>query len=264
MDGALTIGVIGGAGWLGSAMAQSMLDAGLIAPDRLALSYRRTIPTRFPSAYVTHDNQDLVDRSDVVILSVRPEDWPSITISANSKLVVSVVTGVALASLAERLQTRRIIRAMPNAAAEVGKSYTPWIGTEQMTQADRSIAGRIFAACGVSDEVRSEAELDYFTGLSGTGPAFPALLGAAMIKDAIGRGVDPEVARRAVTAVLIGSGRLLERHGENPINIVETFVQYRGVTTAAIEAMQIAGFDAAVASGLSAALERLAKARDLS
>jgi pyrroline-5-carboxylate reductase len=169
---------------------------------------------------------------------------------------VSVVTGVALADLVQRLQTERVIRAVPNAAAEVCKSYTPWIGTQKITQDDRAIVHRIFAACGMSDEVGSEEDIDYFTGLSGTGPAFPALLAAAMMKDAIARGIDPELAWRAVTTVLIGSGRLLESRSENPIDTVEKFVQYRGITTAAIEAMRSAGLNESVAAGLSAALER--------
>jgi pyrroline-5-carboxylate reductase len=172
MRDALTIGVVGGAGWLGSAIAQSLLDAKVKTPNQLALSYRRTVPTRFASAYVTMDNQELVDRSDVIILSVRPVDWPSIVVSAYGKLVVSVIAGVTLAQLAQRLRTRRVVRAVPNAAAEVGKSYTPWIGTQEISQADRSIVQSIFQACGVSDEVRSEHEVDYFTGFSGTGPAF--------------------------------------------------------------------------------------------
>ena len=44
----LKIGVIGGAGWLGGAIAAAVLDAGIAAPSDLALSYRRQRPDGLP------------------------------------------------------------------------------------------------------------------------------------------------------------------------------------------------------------------------
>ena len=76
------------------------------------------------------------------------------------------------------------------------------------------------------------------------------------MRDAVAHGLPPEVARRSVTALLVGTGRLLEKNGEDPEDTVAAFVDYRGVTAAAIEAMREAGFDAAVSAGLSAALEK--------
>jgi len=115
---------------------------------------------------------------------------------------------------------------------------------------------RLLASFGSGDEVATETEIDYMTGLSGAGPAYPALLAVALIRDAVARGLPPDVARRAVTALLVGAGRLLEKTGEDPEDTVAAFVDYRGVTAAGIEAMRGAGFDAAVSAGLSAALEK--------
>jgi pyrroline-5-carboxylate reductase len=148
---------------------------------------------------------------------------------------------------------------LPNAAAEVGKSYTPWVATRDVDDRDRSIVRRIFDACGSDDEVSSENEIDYLTGLAGSGPAFPALLATAMMRAAAAHGLGPDIARRAATAVLIGAGRLLELRNEDPAETVEMFVNYRGTTAAAIAAMLAAGFEAAVANGLSAALHKSMK-----
>jgi pyrroline-5-carboxylate reductase len=256
VDAPVRIGIIGGAGWLGGAIAGAILDAGLVRPGDLTLSYRRKQPSRFAQAAWTADNQELVDRSDVVIVSVRPADWPAVRIGADGRLVISVMAGIRLDQIAAQFGTDRVVRSLPNAAAELGRSYTPWVASQGVTRQDRVLAGRIFEACGTSDEVGSEAEIDYLTGLSGSGPAFPALLAEAMMRDAIARGIDPRVARRAVTAVLVGTGALFERTGENPSDTVETFLSYEGTTTAAIRAMRAGGFDTAVAEGLAAALRR--------
>ncbi|MCJ8149980.1 pyrroline-5-carboxylate reductase family protein [Shinella sedimenti] len=252
----LRIGIIGGAGWLGGAMAAAMLDAGVVAPENLTLSYRTMRPDRFSRAFWTKDNQALADHSDIIILSIRPADWQDLTMTAEGKLVISVMAGIRLAALGNRHRTHRAVRALPNAAAEARKSYTPWLAADGIDDADRAIVRAIFDACGVQDEVRSEAEIDYLTGLTGSGPAFPALLADAMMADAISRGLDPRVARRAVNMLLVGAGRMLEQRDDCPTETVKTFLGYRGTTAAAIETMTSAGFRAAVAQGLAAAYEK--------
>ncbi|WP_438754336.1 pyrroline-5-carboxylate reductase family protein [Pararhizobium sp. O133] len=252
----LKIGVIGGAGWLGGAIATAVLDAGIAAPEDLALSYRSERPDCFPGAFWTADNQALADRSDIIILSVRPTDWAPLRVDAAGKLVISVMAGIRLEAICEQHKTRRAVRTLPNAAAEVRKSYTPWIATGDIDEADRAAVRAIFDACGVEDEVRSEAEIDYLTGLTGSGPAFPALLAEAMMADAIAHGLDRAIAQRAVNTVLVGAGRLLEQRHDCPTDTVRTFLDYRGTTAAAIETMRTAGFNAAVARGLTAAFEK--------
>ena len=250
------VGIIGGSGWIGGAIARALISSGLLPPDDLTLSCRSTPPDWLPGARWTHDNQALADCSDVVIVSVRPQDWPAIAATAPGKLVISVMAGVTLADVAARLETNRVVRALPNAAAEVGHSYTPWTASAEVTDADRATVRRLLESFGSGDEVATEAEIDYMTGLSGTGPAYPALLAVALIRDAVAHGLPPEVARRSVTALFVGTGRLLEKNGENPEDTVAAFVAYRGVTAAGIEAMRAAGFDAAVSSGLATALEK--------
>lgn len=264
MDGSLRIGIIGGGGWLGGAIAGSLLDTGLVEPRQLSLSYRTERPQRFADAFWTTDNQALADRSDVIVLSVRPGDWNGLAVDARGKLVISVMAGIRLGALSDRHNTGRVIRSLPNAGAEVGKSYTPWIASSAVNDGDRATVRAIFDACGSQDEVASETDIDYLTGLSGSGPAFPALLASAMMHDAVAYGLSEEIARRAVTAVLAGAGHLIERHSDCPDDIVQAFLDYRGTTAAAIEGMRAAGFDASVANGLSAAFKKSVSMGDAS
>lgn len=256
LDRGLRIGVIGGAGWLGGAIAASMLDAGVVLPHNLSLSYRSGKPNLFPDVFWTSENQDLADRSDVIVLSVRPADWPHLTVNAEGKLVISVMAGIRLPALFKAHGTTRVVRALPNAAAEVRKSYTPWIAASDVSDEDKAVVRAIFDACGVQDQVRTEAEVDYFTGLTGSGPAFPALLAEAMMADAISHGVDRQIAQRAVNTVFVGAGRLLERRDVCPTETVQAFLDYRGTTSSGIDAMLSQGFAASVSNGLAAALKR--------
>ncbi|WP_296742692.1 pyrroline-5-carboxylate reductase dimerization domain-containing protein [Mesorhizobium sp.] len=256
MSARLKLGIVGGAGWLGGAIAGAAIEAGVVHPQDLALSYRSAKPDRFPGAFWTVDNQALADRSDIIMLSVRPQDWPPLDIDAKGKLVISVMAGIRLAEVGEKHGTRRVVRSLPNAAAEVARSYTPWIASIDTTEADRAAVRAIFDACGLQDEVGSERDIDYLTGLTGSGPAFPALLAAAMMRDAVRFGLAPDVARRAVNTVLAGTGRMLERNDAEPDDTVAAFLDYRGTTAAAIETMRKEGFDEAVAKGLAAAFAK--------
>ncbi|MFT3975183.1 MAG: pyrroline-5-carboxylate reductase dimerization domain-containing protein [Amaricoccus sp.] len=258
------IGIVGGNGWIGGALARALVAAGLPAA-RLTLSCRSVPPGWLPDARWTHDNQALADASDVIVLSVRPQDWGTVALSAADKLVVSVMAGIPLADIATAVVSARVVRALPNAAADVGAAYTPWCASAAVTEADRAVVQRLFGTCGTGDEVPREVDIDYMTGCSGTGPAYPALLAAALIADAVAHGLPEAVARRAAVGILVGTGRLFERSGEDPADTVAAFVDYRGVTAAAIEAMRAAGFDAAVSAGLAAALvksEALRPAKD--
>ncbi|MFK0206119.1 pyrroline-5-carboxylate reductase family protein [Agrobacterium sp. NPDC090283] len=249
------IGIVGGAGWLGTAIAKALARSGTVSPDRLICSFRRSKPAEPLDCRWTQDNRELVDNSDIVILSVRPEDWNAVEIEAAGKLVVSVMAGVTVDNIRERTGSARVARALPNAAAELGFSYTPFFVASSETR-DAETVGTLFRSCGEVDIVSRETDIDYFTAMSGSGAAFPALLAEAMMNDAIARGIPTAVARRAAQQLIIGAGRLQERDGASPDETVTSFVDYKGTTAAGILAMRRAGFANVVEAGLDAAFRK--------
>lgn len=122
----MKVGIIGATGWLGSALGGRLLARGMLEPQHL-LVLNRSGPR---GDYLGHsgvtwaaDAEGLVAGSDLVVVSVRPQDWPALNLQAPGRLVVSFMAGIGL----DRLQAcgARIVRAMPNAAAEIGRSYSP-------------------------------------------------------------------------------------------------------------------------------------------
>jgi pyrroline-5-carboxylate reductase len=207
----------------------------------------------WPAVRVTRDNRQLAQRAEVIVLSVRPEQFADVSIEAAGKLVISFMAGVSLDTLSARTGSQRIIRAMPNAAADIRQSYTPWFATELVTAADKAFTQAMFEACGSTDEVTSEAQLDYLTGLVGSGAAYPALLAEAMLAHALARGLPRQVAERAVRGVVVGASQLLGRDGMPPAEMLQAMLDYRGTTAAGLQAMIDTGFKTAVDAGLDAA-----------
>lgn len=253
------VGIIGGNGWLGNAIASSTVQAGAIDPAALTLSGRSDSrgADPIPGAHWTKDNTELVGRSDVVVLSVRPDQFPAVEIDAGGKLVISVMAGVPVRTIAERTGADRIVRAMPNAAASIRKSFTPWFATAAVTAEDKRIVRVLFESCGDADEALDERHIDYCVGLTGSGAAFPALLAQAMIEHAVAEGLPPAFARRAAQGVLVNASQLLAE-SDDPAPIVQAMIDYRGTTAAALQTMIDRGFKTAVAAGLEAAAAKSA------
>ncbi|MGB7320560.1 MAG: NAD(P)-binding domain-containing protein, partial [Albidovulum sp.] len=137
------VGIIGGNGQLGSAIARGMLSAGVVMPSRLWIGCRsgRADALRDVTGLrITPDNQALVAACGTVILSVPPAQASQIAISAPDRLLISVMAGVTLCELASLTGGRRIIRAMSSPAASDQRAYSPWVAGGGVTADDRTTA----------------------------------------------------------------------------------------------------------------------------
>lgn len=257
-----TIGVIGGGGWLAGALLRPALADGVVRPEHLILSTRSGEVSGFdawPGLRTTTDNAELAAASDIVILCVRPGDLADIALDLEDKLLVSVVAGVAAAALARQFGARRIVRAMPNACAEQRLSFTPWFATDAVSDDEAYFVFRFLSASGRAHGIAAEEQLDYFTALTGSGPAFPALFADAMIRHAIASGIDPETAELAVRQLFLGAGAFMAQSQQAPSGLVDVFLEYQGTTAAGLTAMIDADVASPIFRGLSAARRRAAK-----
>jgi len=252
----MRIGLIGALGWIGSALGRGLIESEIVRPEELSVLTRRAPPADYLGHAGVHwatSVADLVERSDIVILSVRPQDWPALDLHAPGRLVISVMALVPLADLA--VTGGRIIRAMPNALAEEGRSYSPWFAGPGVTAEDKCAVTRILECIGTSDELLDEAQLDVMTVLSGSGPAYPALMAAAMLAFARAQGRPEEIARRAVVSAVCDGAGLLRDRIETAAEVVATFRDYAGVTAAGLDRADSDGFSSALRNGLDAALK---------
>jgi pyrroline-5-carboxylate reductase len=148
---------------------------------------------------------------------------------------------------------------MPNAAAAIGQSFTPWFATEPVDENAKTIVRAFFQASGEAAEVPVDSHIDYCTGLTGSGAAFPARLAEALIAHATTRGIPGEFAARAARKVVSGASQLFGGPSGDTGEIVKEMLDYKGVVAAALQAMVDRGFMDAVAAGLDAASAKAAK-----
>lgn len=251
------LGLIG-CGQLGGAMAGALLRAGVVLPSRL------TICTRSGPAGAlaevagiawTGDPQAVAADCDTLLLALPPVAGRALRIAAGGHLVISVMAGVTRAQLGEISGSARLVRAMSNPAAQSAMAYSPFYAPG-LSDTDRAVTRAVFDACGVSDEVPEESQIDVFTAVTGPVPGFVAYVAQCMQDYAQSQGVAPDTARRAVAQLFRAAGTLMADSGRPPAAFVQEMVDYAGTTAAGLAAMQEAGLPAAVAQGLEAARQR--------
>lgn len=259
------IGIIGGFGWMGRSLGQAVLAQGLIEPKQLLVSSRSpqaSVYADWPGVEITSDDQYLVDQADLIVLSIRPQDLSALSVDVQGKTLVSLLAMTTADQLAQQLGTDRIVRAMPNAAADIGRAFFPWWATASVPVTDCQWVQQFLACCGAAREVPTEAAFSYLAALSGPGPALPALLGRAMLAHAKAQGLEDDLALAAVLQTLAGGSELLLRQGVDPTAMVDTLVDYQGVSAAALQSLIDSGFEQHIAQALDAAHQVEIKSSD--
>lgn len=256
----MRLSIIGATGWLGSALGRFVLETRFVAPGNLVLLNRSgpQLPYHGSSEVIwAADARDLVAKSDVVVLSVRPADWPPLQLDARGRLVVSFMAGVEIDALSA--SGGRIVRAMPNAASEIRASYTPWFAAPDVSVADKQVVRGLLSCIGTEDELAAERHIDVMTAVPGSGAAYPALMALAMMEFMKSQGVAEPIARRAVEGTVCGGARLLEGRIGEAAGFIAAYRDYKGVTAAGIDTAEAAGFPAAVVKALQAATQTAAR-----
>lgn len=255
----ISLGIVGGTGMLGGAMARAMLRAGVVAEDDLWLANRsgaRAGFEEFPAVTVTVDVASLVGVCDVVLLSVPPAQAGRMDVTARGKLVVSVMAGVSRTRLSEITGAARVVRAMSSPAAELGLAWSPWIASGEVTEDDKAGITRLLGACGGAAEVAREEDIELFTAMTGPVPGFVAHFADSMVRYAVSRGITPEIADRAIRQLFLGAGNMMAEGAATPADHVREMINYAGTTAAGLLAMRDSGIDADIARALDAAVAR--------
>lgn len=263
----LRIGVLG-AGNMGSAIMRGLLKAKHVEPSAICASdvsqERLSELNRELGIATTKSNRELLERSDVVLLAVKPQMVGPVMseVGANwrdAQLLVSILAGVSTEVLESSLPaSARVIRTMPNTPAMVLEAATGVARGARATAADLAIALGMFGCIGTAVEV-PESMLDAVTGLSGSGPAFVLLALEAMADGAVRVGMPRAIALQLAAQTIVGTARMVLQTGEHPAVLKDRVTSPGGTTIAGLMELEAAGARHAFASAVARAAERSAE-----
>ncbi|MFH1014641.1 MAG: pyrroline-5-carboxylate reductase [Nitrospirota bacterium] len=207
----------------------------------------------------TSSNKEVASSCNIIILAIKPQIMGQVLEEIKSsitddKTVVSIAAGITLSYLQSKLNTKKIIRVMPNTPALVHEGMSVMSLCECFSDKDINPVREIFMSIGKVLTL-PEKYMNAVTALSGSGPAFIAFFIEAMVEGGVKLGLNKENASELAIQTLLGTASLLET-GMPPEKLREMVTSPRGTTAAGLKVFEEKGFKDIVLSAIDAAVKR--------
>ena len=189
------------------------------------------------------EKKDTLDY-DLIIVATKPNIYEEIfeglknnLIINNQTLIISILAGIKISKIEEILGSVPIIRAMPNIAASVLEGMTALIGNKEITNKDIINVDLIFELVGEKVWLENETQMDSFTAISGSGPAYFFFFTECLKNIAIEEGFTEDVSNKISQQIIIGSGKLVKDSGIDPKELRENVTSPNGTTEAGLKTL---------------------------
>lgn len=254
-----------GCGKMGEALLAGLLTTGWRQPSEVTVTARRDERleelARVHGVEATRDNAAAVKGAEVIVLACKPQDIETLLAEIGEHVgpeqtVLSIVAAIPIRFIETRLVNDvPVVRAMPNTPSVVHEGMAGIAGGAHTDDAHMKRAVDVLGHVGRVVSVE-EVYLDAVTAISGSGPAYFALLAEAMIEAGILLGLSREISTELVIQTMLGSAKLLRDEHMHPVELREMVTSPGGTTTRAIKVLEQSGVRAAFLNAIQAAMER--------
>ena len=258
------VAILGG-GRIGEALLTGLLSSGWRTRDELVVTARsdaRAAELRERHEVdATTSNVAAVRDAQLVVVAVKPQDIDALLAEIGSVLtaaqtLLSVAAAIPTAHVEARIaEGVPVVRAMPNAPSTVHEGMAGLCAGAHAGEASLALAEEALSHLGRVVRV-PEGTMDAVTALSGSGPAYFALLAEAMIEAGILLGVSREISTTLVVQTMFGTAKQLRDLHIHPVELRESVTSPGGTTIAAIRELEQAGVRAAFLNAIQAAMTR--------
>ena len=254
-----------GAGRIGEALISGLLSSGWRDAADLTASTRREervaeLTERFGIAATT-SNAEAAAGAALVVIAVKPQDLDLLlgelgTLVQPDQTVLSIAAAVPTAAIERHLASGvPVVRAMPNTPSTVHEGMAGICAGAHAAEEHLELAEEALRHLGRVVRV-PESQMDAVTAISGSGPAYFALLAEAMIEAGILLGLSREISTQLVVQTMFGTAKQLRDTHTHPVELREMVTSPGGTTIAAIRVLEMAGVRAAFLNAIQAAMDR--------
>lgn len=260
----LALGVIGG-GVMAEAIVSCLIAQKVYAADSIIVSEpqqpRREFWQQQYKVWVTDDNLAVM-QAPTVLLAIKPQILEPVVTALDltahqelSPLIISILAGVTLERLESAFTGCPVVRVMPNTPATVEAAMSAIAYKNDVTTQQAEIATNIFAAVG-EVVIVPESLMDGVTGLSGSGPAYVALMVEALADGGVAVGLPRAIAQKLAIQTVLGTAKLLQESSLHPAVLKDRVSSPGGTTIAGVAALERGGFRAALIEAVKASYQR--------
>jgi pyrroline-5-carboxylate reductase len=254
-----------GCGKIGESLLAGLLSSDWRKPEEVTATARREdraaeLRDRF-GVHATLSNSEAVAGADLVVIAVKPQDFEILLAEIGGLLtpeqtVLSVAAAIRTSAIERRIDAAvPVVRSMPNAPAVVHEGIAGICAGAHAGDEHLALAEECLSHLGAVVRVE-EPYMDAVTAVSGSGPAYFALLAEAMIEAGILLGLSREISTQLVVQTMLGTAKLLRDEHIHPVELREAVTSPGGTTIRAIRELERAGVRAAFLNAIQAAMER--------
>ena len=262
------LGFIGG-GNMTEALLKGLLASSSVGPKDILvsdlLSDRLEYLNKEYKVKITDDSRKLVQKSDILILAVKPQVVGKVLESFSDvvdkhKIIISVAAGISINFIEDILDREgknkiSVIRTMPNTPALVQEGATAICGGGHSSKLDIKIAHHIFKAIGQTVAIE-ETHMDAVTGLSGSGPAYIFMIIEALSDAGVKVGLSREVSNILTIQTILGSAKLARDGGKHPGELKDMVTSPGGTTISGLHMLEEGGVRTALMNAVERATQR--------
>ena len=254
-----------GAGKIGESLLAGLLSGeGRRAKEIVVTARRPERVAELAERYgvdATPVNGQAVARAGLVVIAVKPQDFDTLLgeighLLSAEQTVLSIAAAIPTSAIEARVAAGvPVVRAMPNAPATVHEGIAGICAGAHAGEEHLALAEDVLGHLGRVVRL-PESAMDAVTAVSGSGPAYFALLAEAMIEAGILLGLSREVSTQLVVQTMLGTAKLLRDEAMHPVELRELVTSPGGTTIRAIRELERAGVRAAFLNAIQAAMER--------
>lgn len=254
-----------GTGNMAGAIMGGIIKKGIFQPEEiigsdLAEAGREKVKNLY-GIHVTADNKAVVEQAEVVILSVKPQFYPSVIAEVRElvredQIIITIAPGKSLTWLREQFgKDVKIVRTMPNTSAMVGEGMTAACANEFVTEEELAYALNILSSFG-KVEVVSEHLMDVVVSVSGSSPAYVFMFIEAMADAAVADGMPRAQAYQFAAQAVLGSAKMVLETGMHPGALKDMVCSPGGTTIEAVRVLEREGMRSAIFEAMKACTEK--------
>lgn len=196
-----------------------------------------------PQFDVFNTIEDCLPQADVVFIAVKPfhaeELFEEIKPLINqNQIFVSIMAGVTIDTIQQSLDVKKVIRAMPNLPAQIGKGMTSYTEAPEVSRIELLTVRNLLDTTGESIRVESENYIDASTGISGSGPAYVFYFMQSMLEAALKMGFSKNDSKILVSKTFEGAIELFNQSDLSPNSWMDRVASKGGTTRAALDSME--------------------------
>jgi pyrroline-5-carboxylate reductase len=201
------------------------------------------------------------DQIDIFILAMKPKDVDQALnhlkhrITSN-QLILSVLAGITTTYLEQNLHDgQQVVRVMPNTSSAIGESATAISPGHNTAENHVYVTKELLECIGEVFQI-DEKNMDIFTGLAGSGPAYFYYLMEHMEQQGAKAGFDLETTRQIIAQTIVGAAKMVQEQDDTPTVLREKVTSPNGTTAAGLQALDVNGGGKAIAKAVEFAAKR--------